>query len=716
MNLNRLLVVFFIFLGQYARAQDPCDPPIVASFVSSGPVCSGEVVTLTFTLPDDDDDVFDVTYSINGNTFTLIDVVNGATVQHVVTVSTNAVLLQVVREEDDDDSCFTNFNFSISITVANPIVGISSQTNPACGQNNGSITASASGGTAPYQFSLNGGTFQNSPIFGGLSAGNYTVVARDALGCTADISTDLNSAGGPTVSISSQTNPACGQNNGSITASASGGTAPYQFSLNGGTFQNSPIFGGLSAGNYNIVARDAAGCESSSVATTLSSAGGPTVSISSQTNPACGQNNGSITASASGGTAPYQYSLNGGTFQNSPSFGGLSAGNYTVVARDAAGCTADISTDLNSAGGPTISISSQNNPACGQNNGSITASASGGTAPYQFSLNGGTFQNSASFGGLTAGNYTVRTRDALGCESSNFATTLTNPSDNLPQASILFSENQGCTSTTFVLTGNLPIGSTGTWDCDEITPSTPNNPIWNVSNVPVGTTLITWTLSAPGCPNYDVAEIILSILPPPTANFDGIINVLMGQQPQVSVLDNDVAYAPVSLQILKNTQKGISSFDNDNNINYQPISTADGLDTLLYEICYTNCTDVCDTALVVFNNIRNDDPCFILGDTSNIFTNGLTPNGDDKNDFLIFRLVSVDECQLNHAKSDIVIYNRWGDVVFEAKPYKNDWGGKRRKRNGLDEDLLPQGVYYFVLRINLDDKEYTQFGSVILIY
>ena len=485
--------------------------------------------------------------------------------------------------------------------------------------------------------------------------------------------------------------------------------------MNGGTFQNSQSFGGLSAGDYTVVARDALGC-TADISTDLNSAGGPTVSISSQNNPACGQNNGSITANASGGTAPYQFSLNGGTFQNSPSFGGLSAGNYTVVARDAAGCTANISTDLNSAGGPTVSISSQNNPTCGQNNGSITASASGGTAPYQFSLNGGTFQNSPSFGGLSAGNYTVRTRDALGCESSNFATTLTNPSDNLPQASILFSENQGCTSTTFVLTGNLPIGSTGTWDCDEITPSTPNNPIWNVSNVPVGTTLITWTLSAPGCPNYDVAEIILSILPPPTANFDGIINVLMGQQPQVSVLDNDVAYAPVSLQILKNTQKGISSFDNDNNINYQPISTADGLDTLLYEICYTNCTDVCDTALVVFRNIRSEDPCFFLGDTSNVFTNGLTPNGDDKNDFLIFRLVSVDECQLNHAKSDIVIYNRWGDVVFEAEPYKNDWGGKRRKRNGLDEDLLPQGVYYFVLRIKLDDKEYTQFGSVILIY
>ncbi|MEY3242135.1 MAG: hypothetical protein RIR11_3574, partial [Bacteroidota bacterium] len=415
MNLNRLLVVFFIFLGQYARAQDPCDPPIVASFVSSGPVCSGEVVTLTFTLPDDDDDVFDVTYSINGNTFTLIDVVNGATVQHVVTVSTNAVLLQVVREEDDDDSCFTNFNFSISITVANPIVSISSQTNPACGQNNGSITASASGGTAPYQYSLNGGTFQNSPSFGGLSAGNYTVVARDALGCTADISTDLNSAGGPTVSISNQNNPTCGQNNGSITASASGGTAPYQFSLNGGTFQNSPSFGGLSAGNYSVVALDAAGF-TSVISTYLISAGGPTVSISSQTNPACGQNNGSITASASGGTAPYQFSLNGGTFQNSPSFGGLSAGNYTVVARDALGCeSSSVATTLSSAGGPIVIISSQTNPACGQNNGSITASASGGTAPYQFSLNGGTFQNSPSFGGLSAGNYTVVARDAAGC-------------------------------------------------------------------------------------------------------------------------------------------------------------------------------------------------------------------------------------------------------------------------------------------------------------
>jgi gliding motility-associated-like protein len=713
MNLNRLLVVFFIIMGQYARAQDPCDPPIVASLASSGPVCSGEFVTLTFALPDGD--VYDVTYSINGNIFNLTGVANGVTAQHVVTISTNAVLLQVVNDDDDDDSCFTDFNFSISITVSNPIVSISNQNNPACGQNNGSITASASGGTTPYQFSLNGGTFQNSASFGGLSTGNYTVVAQDAAGCTADISTDLNSAGTPTVSISSQNDPACGQNNGSITASASGGTAPYQFNLNGGIFQNSPSFGGLSAGNYTVVVQDAAGC-TADISTDLNSEGGPTVSISSQNDPSCGQNNGSITASATGGTAPYQFNLNGGIFQNSASFGGLSAGNYTVVARDAAGCTADISTDLNSAGGPTVSISNQNNPACGQNNGSITASASGGTAPYQFSLNGGTFQNSASFGGLSAGNYTVRTRDALGCESSNFATTLTNPSDNLPQASILFSENQGCTSTTFVLKGNLPIGSTGTWDCDEITPATPNDPIWNVSNVPVGTTLITWTLSAPGCPNYDVAEIILSILPPPTANFDGIINVLTDQQPQVSVLDNDVAYASVSLQILKNTQKGIASLDNDNNINYQPYSTADGLDTLLYEICYTNCTDVCDTALVLFRNIRSEDPCFFLGDTSNVFTNGLTPNGDDKNDVLIFRLVSEDECQLNHAESEIIIYNRWGDVVFEESPYKNKWGGKRRKRNGEDGDLLPQGVYYFVLRIVLDDKEYTQFGSVILIY
>jgi gliding motility-associated-like protein len=92
-----------------------------------------------------------------------------------------------------------------------------------------------------------------------------------------------------------------------------------------------------------------------------------------------------------------------------------------------------------------------------------------------------------------------------------------------------------------------------------------------------------------------------------------------------------------------------------------------------------------------------------------VFTNGLTPNGDGRNDVLVFRVVSVEECELNYAESEIIIYNRWGDVVFSASPYGNNWGGTGR--NGQD---LPPGVYYFVLRVTLE-QQYTQFGSVILL-
>ncbi len=380
------------------------------------------------------------------------------------------------------------------------------------------------------------------------------------------------------------------------------------------------------------------------------------------------------------------------------------------MARDAAGCTSSVATtSLTSPGAPIVNITSQNNPGCGQNNGSITASASGGTSPYQYSLNGGAFQNSGAFGGLGAGSYTLVARDAAGCTSLAAATTLVDPGANLPAANLNANTTQGCSNTVFTLTGNLPPGTTGLWSSAEIQPPAPANPVWTPGNIPPRSVTVTWTLSAPGCPNYDAASLTLNVLAPPQANPDGAFTVEQGGDATVEVLLNDVTSSPVGLRILKNPTQGTAFVTNQDMLEYQPNATANGVDTVIYEICYLECPDACDTALVLFRNVRNDDPCVITGDTSNVFTNGLTPNGDGRNDFLFFRAVSVEDCAINYAKSDIIIYNRWGDVVFEASPYNNDWGGTNR--NGND---LPPGVYYFVLRITLDEV-YTQFGSVILI-
>ncbi|MBK9337889.1 MAG: gliding motility-associated C-terminal domain-containing protein [Lewinellaceae bacterium] len=692
------LLFFILFFVKILTAQPPCDPPIVGTVSVSGPVCPGGTVFITFSFNGDEDDL-DVTYILAGVTYLVEDVEDGFTVEYVAFSNTTVVL--VLAEGDDD--CVTVLNQTVPITVSTPFLLLNSN-NPACGQNNGSISATPSNGIAPYQYSLNGGAFQPGGNFSGLSAGNYTVVVRDAIGCTAEQSVMLTAPGAPALGISTQ-NPACGQNNGSVTAIGSGGTPPYQYSLNGGLFQSGGVFSGLGAGNYTVTVRDAANCTAEQ-SVMLTAPGAPALSISTQ-NSACGQNNGSVTAIGSGGTPPYQYSLNGGLFQSGGTFTGLGAGNYTVTVRDAANCTAEQSVMLTAPGAPALSISTQN-PACGQNNGSVTAIGSGGTPPYQYSLNGGLFQSGGTFTGLGAGNYSMAIRDANACINIESAA-LSDPGANLPSAVVSANRLSGCNGTVFVLTGNLPSGATGQWDSDEVPPPVSGNPVWNLSNAPIGTTTVTWVLSAPGCPGYSTAVIEINVLPSPIANPDGVFNVPENGSAEAPVLLNDVLALPVTAGILSGPAQGSAFLNTQNLLVYQPDATAEGLDTVVYEICYQDCPNECDTALVVFRNIRADDPCIITSDTSNVFTNGLTPNGDGRNDFLVFRVVRVEDCAVNFAKSEIIIYNRWGDIIFEASPYNNDWSGKNR--SGQD---LPPGVYYFVLRITLD-RVYSQFGSVILI-
>jgi gliding motility-associated-like protein len=65
---------------------------------------------------------------------------------------------------------------------------------------------------------------------------------------------------------------------------------------------------------------------------------------------------------------------------------------------------------------------------------------------------------------------------------------------------------------------------------------------------------------------------------------------------------------------------------------------------------------------------------------------GISPNGDGKNDYLI--IPGILRYQPNH----LMIYNRWGNIVFETNNYQNDWAGTDNK--GVD---LPDGTYYYIL-------------------
>ena len=152
------------------------------------------------------------------------------------------------------------------------------------------------------------------------------------------------------------TNTSGSLNNGSIVATASGGSG-FTFSINGGAFQSSGTFSGLAAATYSIIAKDSRGCTGSqpftvavnvpcaSISFTVS---GTTVSSTPCTTPA----NGSLTVTTSGSGTGFTYNISGGAFQVSPTFSTLAAGTYTVGAKEAGGCvkTASITVATTPAG------------------------------------------------------------------------------------------------------------------------------------------------------------------------------------------------------------------------------------------------------------------------------------------------------------------------------------------------------------------------------
>jgi len=66
---------------------------------------------------------------------------------------------------------------------------------------------------------------------------------------------------------------------------------------------------------------------------------GPQLSVDEVTISIEGQSNGEITVSATSGTAPYMYSINGSNFQSSGTFSNLAGGNYEITVKDANDCT-----------------------------------------------------------------------------------------------------------------------------------------------------------------------------------------------------------------------------------------------------------------------------------------------------------------------------------------------------------------------------------------
>ena len=359
----------------------------------------------------------------------------------------------------DSNSCTGSTSVTLNRTQVTATV---SQSNVTCnGGSNGSITVSGlSGGQGgPYSTKLNsGGTYQvitTSRSYTGLTAGTYTIYVKDSADCENTYSITVTQPTAVSVSSSSTTYPTCWDGtNGSVTLSASGGSAPYQYSKdNGSTWQLSATFNNLSSTSYTFKAKDDNDCQSSGLSIDLTkSAPNATFTV---TNVACGGGStGEIVASSpiGGNSGSYTVSFNGGIYQSFPrTYSGLSANDYTLTVKDISGCTKSYVVSVTQPTALSLSVSGSSNPTCYDgSNGSITVSASGGTGAKTYSKDGSNYQSSATFTGLTIGSYTLYVKDANNCT----ATTTQTLSKTAPNASIV-----GTNATCFGGTGSISVSS-----------------------------------------------------------------------------------------------------------------------------------------------------------------------------------------------------------------------------------------------------------------
>lgn len=235
------------------------------------------------------------------------------------------------------------------------------------------------------------------------STTTFTVLYTNGVDDTVSANVTVVVAGPGTPTVATSTEPCLGTNQGGATITVTGGTPPFTYSIAGPTSASNStgVFNNLPPGNYTVTVTQSGGCSSNSSFTINP---GPVCCTTTATAVAAtcnGTCNGSATANPSGGQAPYTYLWSNG--QATQTASGLCAGNYSVTVTDNTGCTATANvtvTEPTALGGTATPTAALCNAAC---NGQVTVSGSGGTSPYTYSIDGGSFQSGASFTGLCAG-------------------------------------------------------------------------------------------------------------------------------------------------------------------------------------------------------------------------------------------------------------------------------------------------------------------------
>ncbi len=242
---------------------------------------------------------------------------------------------------------------------------------------------------ATAEFRLGSGAFAKTPSYAGLGAGEYAITYRDTTRGICEsgertITLDPAERLIETIAAITDSLACSGDENARISVQGQGSNT-FSYQLQGGSPRSSGVFSGLGSGVYIIETRVVGGsaCAETDTITIVE----PTLLLAEVTlsvNTTCGDNNGALTVSASGGAGAYSYTWSNGA--TTASITGLTAGDYTVTVTDANGCTATAAGSIEPSTAVGIEVISMTAATCGTADGALEVEAFGAVAPVSYRL------------------------------------------------------------------------------------------------------------------------------------------------------------------------------------------------------------------------------------------------------------------------------------------------------------------------------------------
>jgi gliding motility-associated-like protein len=152
-----------------------------------------------------------------------------------------------------------------------------------------------------------------------------------------------------------------------------------------------------------------------------------------------------------------------------------------------------------------------------------------------------------------------------------------------------------------------------------------------------------------------------------------------------------------TIKLKKDVATGALTFNENGTFTYIPTAGFTGDVSFKYEVCYDLCPNICQEATALIK-VASRARQAVRG------THIITPNNDGVNDGFVIE--GLDPNSPNN-RSELYIYSQWGEQVYKANPYKNEWKGTYK------ELPLPEGTYYYIFKLNPDAIPKKGFVSIL---